>query len=63
MERFKVENLGLNDLDTLYPHSPVDYQASITEYLEAKFADGWDLAEFSMDGSAWFVFKPNGRNS
>lgn len=62
MMRFKVELKSVSDLVTDYPHSPQDQQQSITDYLEAQLADGWEFAGVVSSDSNWrWIFRAHGR--
>lgn len=65
MSRYKTEKKSLTSLTSQYTHSPEDIVASINDYVEAKFSDGWELVTMDTwlpDGSTHlFVFKANGQ--
>jgi len=65
MQHYKVEYQDGSSLDTLDPHDPVDFDASLASYLESMLADGWTFAGVIQNGSTagHFIFSASGRNT
>jgi hypothetical protein len=59
MAHYKAEYKTMSDLYTAYPYDPENYPASMQDYLEAKFAAGWELVSVSGTSPFWFVFRAN----
>ncbi len=60
MAHFKVETQGLSALATAYPHSPEDFSASIADYIEDLFSQGWEFVHSINDGNGYrYFFKAN----
>lgn len=56
MTRFKVENKGLNALAAAYPHSPEDFTASMADYVEDMWTQGWEFVSSENDGNGYRYF-------
>lgn len=64
MAHYKVENTTAGALYSEYPHDPDDISASIAEFIETRFAEGWEFTSlahsgFPVSNSIYFVFKAN----
>lgn len=60
MVHYKVDFQTTGDLVTNFPHSPQDIPASIQDYLEDKWASGWELSSAAGDSTTIrFYFKAN----
>lgn len=60
MAHYKVETKSNGDLASAYPHSPEDFAASMQDYIEDMFSQGWEFVDSSLDanGYRWF-FRAN----
>lgn len=62
MSHFKFDQQSNGDLETNYPHSPNDLVASIADYVEDMFSQGWEFIGFvptNISAAEIYVFKAN----
>ncbi len=54
--RFKVEDKSFGVLAAAYPHDPEDFTASMEEYIEDMYSQGWDFVTSTHDGNGYRYF-------
>lgn len=64
MIHYLTEYKAAGDIATAFPHDPTDIPQSVTDYLEDKLSNGWELVNFVGESTTLrFVFRASGRDT